>query len=273
MEGREEAMTTLSQITSFTRSAAVDTVRLYFEPITFAYRAASSFLRGATDSENRAAYIERAQKDLEELLSEQLKELTEREICSRIKHRRVFLTGAGHPAARTILEDIVSYDPESVLLVDGDVAQLERTWREIAHSFPQERTAFLSGDLTNADWFCSLAASHHAEVIIDFTAHPFIRRREPRGKLSDLRAQRAHMQRYERAEVLLNVMECSANVPTVESLFLVFPEHLRSEAQDAVTRLEDVLLRHYAVSVGVRRVHSKPLLTVWTPRRAEAVAR
>jgi len=123
------------------------------------------------------------------------------------------------------------------------------------------------GNLADENWLCGALESERPTVIFDFTTHAYLRARVPSRLDRRNRAAKSYEYVYEKAEVITNIMRCSAAMTTVKSLFLVMPRFAENDALDQFNRLYSIVLRDYAVALGAHTAPEEPTISLWAPKQ------
>jgi len=260
----------MREIASLTASAAREAIHLYFEPI----RRLRKWLRGPDDCNDgtggspatRTLFVDEVRD--EHLVESNLQDLAFEELLKHLEAQIVFVTCAGHPAATRIATHLAER-ARQVCLVDSEHRRIEvlKRWRSVVGPVARSRLKYRFGNLADESWLCSTLESERPSVIFDFTTHAYLRARIPAGIDRRSRAARSYQYVYDKAEVITNIVRCSAAIGTVRSVFLVMPRFAENEAVDHFERLYSLVLRDYAVALGAHSAPEEPTISLWEPKQ------
>ncbi len=260
----------MTELTSVTAAAVREAVALYFEPL----RGIRRWFNGPDDCD-RGAVVHHSEHSLlvEELHAEHadaknLRYLAFEEILHYLDSQVVFVTCAGHPAASRIAIQLAER-ARQVCLVDNERRRPEvvKRWGGVVSPDAKIRLKYMFGNLADENWLCGALESERPTVIFDFTTHAYLRARVPSRLDRRNRAAKSYEYVYEKAEVITNIMRCSAAMTTVKSLFLVMPRFAENDALDQFNRLYSIVLRDYAVALGAHTAPEEPTISLWAPKQ------
>jgi hypothetical protein len=263
----------MSRFLDVTAVATRDAFRLYFEPLI-------AFGRNLRAKEQPPVTPERLL--VEEVRKSQayrhlLRDLPNRDLSLLVSDQRVFVTCAGHPFVSTIIPWLLGSAAEIVLLDDYDRrSQVIQKWAEVfaapstkgisvAHSVKE--VSFLFGDLADEKWLGDALAEHNPSVVIDFASLAYMNAPFPQSQNAEFMQGRA-MQAWERSEVVLNVVRCSASTEHVRSILLMLPRMAGSTTIEHFSRLRSAVLE-YTDAFGIYSPPDSLTVTVWSPKKSD----
>ena len=254
---------------TLTSTAALESLHLYFQPI----RDLFNWLHPQDDCGDRFPTVATRSSSLlapevrkHHLMQYGLPSLPERELVGYLKSQTVFVTCASHPIAAKMAVWLLE-NADQVCLVDSARRKPEvlKRWHRALSANARERVTFLFGNMADEDWLCRAMASKRPSVVFDFTTHAYLRAHVPVRLQIAAKEARRYQYVYDKAEVITNIIRCSASLGTVGTLFLVMPRFEERETADHFERLCSIVLRDYTVAVGAHVSPQEPTISVWAP--------